>query len=114
MNLLESEALKEHKRAFPGIRLTPYQQDLMEFEVEDMDAWRATIRFWAGNGYRGESVFKMIEKYHEEIRDRVRNASNASVGKWDGSTADVIEYEACGFCGDDACLKSHADERRAA
>lgn len=65
---------------------------------------------WAGNGYRGESVFKMIEKYHEDIRERARKASSASVGKWDGD--DVIEYSACGYCGDEACLSSHADERR--
>lgn len=84
---MDTEVIKEYRKAFPTTNLTIYQQEMLEFEVHDLDAWRETIRFWGGNGYRAESVFKMIEYYKGVVNGTNRKQPNN--GK--RTDADVIE-----------------------
>lgn len=64
----ENPHIAAHKRAFPETRLTLYQMDLIEGTVKDERAWQSTIRFWAGNAFRGESVWKMLQYYEEQVQ----------------------------------------------
>ena len=78
-----------YRTAYPATQLNIFQQEMLDFEVTDVDAWKETIRFWAGNGYRGESVFKMIEYYKGVINGRHRRNAKQTYGK--RTDADVIE-----------------------
>lgn len=78
------EVIAEYKKAYPHVNLTIYQQELLEFEITDLEAWKQTIRFWAGNDYRGQSIFKMIEYYKGVI-----NGTHRQLGQ-KRTDADVI------------------------
>lgn len=62
--------LQLYRKAFPQARPTIFQMELIEGTVTDAEAWKQTITFWAGNNYRAESVFKMIEYYKEALGKR--------------------------------------------
>jgi hypothetical protein len=87
--------LEMHKKMFPNVMLNFFQMDLIEAEIQDADAWKETLYFWAGNDYRGQSVFKMIELYKQKLEDR-------SKGRWqDVGRADNINTDyKCRTCFD--------------
>lgn len=99
------EVIAEYKKAYPHVELSIYQQEMLAFEITDLDAWKQTIRFWAGNSYRGQSVFKMIEYYKQVINERIKNRTASNVGRWDGTIKD--SFPPCEYCGDEMCLTVH-------
>lgn len=46
-----------------GFTPSCYQQDLVLSRVTDLEKWEKAVEFWAGNGYRAQSVLKVIEYY---------------------------------------------------
>lgn len=108
MNLID-----EYHRAFPGVRLTIFQQEMIEGQVDDERAWRKALEFWAGNGYRPQSIFKIVDYYkgivngtNMSFQDKTKIASQ--VGKWDGEESSTPEF--CKVCGKDVCLTWHGAE----
>jgi hypothetical protein len=99
-----------YRKAFPLARPNIFQMEMIELEVTDGDAWNETLRFWLGNDYRAQSVFKMLEYYKEVIQKRPAN--RPAVGRWDGTVGE-IKQEACDICGETYCLSAHTEERRA-
>lgn len=61
-------ALTEYNRFFPHFTPNIFQQELIEDRVTDLGAWRKVLTVWAGNDYRPQSVFKMLELYDKECR----------------------------------------------
>lgn len=61
----ENEYIAAYKQTFPDARPSIFQLDLIEGTVDDIRAWRKTLIFWAGNDYRAQSVFKMLEYYKQ-------------------------------------------------
>lgn len=61
----ENVFVAEYRKAFPHVRLSLYQQEMIESQVTDFEAWQEAIMFWAGNAYRAESIFKVIEYYKQ-------------------------------------------------
>lgn len=60
---------------FPHSFPTCYQQSLLEEYVVDMDRWRRTLEFWAGNDFRAQSILKMIGYYNDlEVKDKAETA----------------------------------------
>lgn len=76
---MENEFIAEHRRAFPHVNLSIYQQEMIEYGVHDLEAWKETIRFWAGNDYRGQSIFKMIDYYNGIINGKPQTNSKSNV-----------------------------------
>jgi len=60
---------------FPQFTPSCFQQDLLESAVTDLKLWRETLTFWAGNGYRPQSIQKMISYYDELQMKRAKNGS---------------------------------------
>lgn len=56
---------------FPHGQITCYQMSLIEAMVTDMDRWRQTLEFWAGNAFRAQSVLKMID-YYDKLQPPIR------------------------------------------
>jgi hypothetical protein len=85
--------LEMHKKMFPNVMLNFFQMDLIEAEIQDADAWKETLYFWAGNDYRGQSVFKMIELYKQKLEDRNK-------GRWQdvGRPIETESYPDCSTC----------------
>lgn len=67
--------LELYVKAFPNARLNFFQMEMIEEEVKDDVIWKEAVRFWAGNNYRAESVFKVIEYYKQKLED-------ANRGRW--------------------------------
>lgn len=63
MNNLQSSPIIEYQKFFPHFTPSCYQQDLIETFVTDLDVWRETLMFWAGNDYRPQSIAKMLDYY---------------------------------------------------
>jgi hypothetical protein len=80
--------LEMHKKMFPNVMLNFFQMDLIEAEIQDADAWKETLYFWAGNDYRGQSVFKMIELYKQKLEDRNKGRWQ-DVGRYDGEITEA-------------------------
>jgi len=78
--------LEMHKKMFPNVNLNFYQMDLVEVEIDDMGAWEETLKFWASNDYRGQSIGKMIEYYNG-----VKNGSHRKPSYGKRTDTDVIE-----------------------
>ena len=90
-----------YKKICPHGQLNFYQQELIEVEVTDTEAWAETLKFWFGNGYREKSVFRMLEYYHERIAERARGRWQ-DVGRYEGTEPDS-KY-ACTKCCDERKL----------
>jgi predicted RNA-binding Zn-ribbon protein involved in translation (DUF1610 family) len=90
-------ALEMHKKMFPQVSLNFYQMDLVEVEIDDLGAWKETLKFWASNDYRGQSVGKMIDYYNKLITDRVKQNASAMVGKYIPEP-DEVTYKDCKTC----------------
>lgn len=89
---MKNQHIELHRKAFPTTRLTIFQQEMIEMEVTDAEAWKETIYFWGGNNYRGESVFRMIEYYKEVIQKRPANRVQVGV---DRSEEEHYDCPAC-------------------
>lgn len=64
IKLVESlTALDIYQQFFPQFTPSPFQQDIIEQTVTDLDRWKATVTFWAANDYRPQSIGKMLEHY---------------------------------------------------
>ena len=59
----------------PNAQLNFFQMEMIESEITDVEVWKETLKFWFGNGYRAQSVFKMIQYYNEKVEERSR-------GRW--------------------------------
>lgn len=102
-----NEALKLYNQFYPNVTPNIYQQDLIEASVNDLAAWQTTLQYWAGNDYRPQSIFKMLEYYSE----LTRKAASMRVGRSDGVTVPYAPPPPCGTCGADTCLKDHRYEQ---
>lgn len=102
-------ALEMYKQMCPNARLNFFQMDLLENEVTDLDTWKETLRWWFGNGYREQSIFKMIELYNQKLEERNRGRWQ-DVGKWNGEPANTPPDPNCAVCGQAYCLKEHRDD----
>ena len=89
--------LEMHKKMFPGASLNFYQMDLLEVEIQDEGAWKETLKFWASNDYRGQSVGKMIDYYNKLIMDRVKQNEQANVGRYIPEPEEIT-YQDCSTC----------------
>ncbi len=61
----DDPALNEYRNYFPHCTPTIFQQELILRDVENLEAWRETLEFWAGNDFRSGSILKMINYYNE-------------------------------------------------
>lgn len=90
----------------PGLRLVTAHDNFIEYYT-NLTTKKAYKLDWMLTWQKG---MKLALQW--QLADDAKNSvGKPSVGKWDGD--DVIEYSACGYCGDATCLSSHADERRA-
>lgn len=89
----------------PNAQLNFFQMEMIEAEVTDVEVWKETLKFWFGNGYRAQSVFKMIAYYNEKIEERNRGRWQ-DVGRPDAEVAFIPELP-CSSCGSDYCLRDH-------
>lgn len=64
----ENEYLQAYKQMFPEARPSIFQMELIEGTVDDLRAWRKTLIFWAGNDYRPQSIFKMLD-YYKQVKE---------------------------------------------
>lgn len=101
-----SEALTEYQRVFPLHTPTCYQQDLIEYTVTDLPAWRKALMFWASNDYRPQSIGKLLDYYSQVVRGVVKTfeVKRDTVGT---SEPTYTPPSACATCGDELCLKDH-------
>jgi hypothetical protein len=58
--------LQLYRKYFPRTPINFVQEDLMS-EVTNLEVWQKTLIEWAGNGWRGESVFKMLQMYRDKL-----------------------------------------------
>lgn len=100
--------LEMYLKICPNAQLNFFQMEMIEAEVTDIDAWKETLRFWFGNGYREKSVFRMLEYYKEVIDKR-------SQGRWQDVGRDTSESDPnyvwtppppC-QCGKEICFTDH-------
>jgi len=57
-------AVKLHQKYWPGLA-NLFQREQIAAKVDDLDRWRETLDYWKGNGYRGKSVQRQLQKYAE-------------------------------------------------
>jgi len=105
---MNNEFVDMYLKMFPGMRPTLFQMDMIEAEITDKTLWQETLRYWCGNDYRAQSVFKMIE-YYKDLKQKDRGDTR-TVGRY--QPQEYIPPPPCEFCGSDVCLSSHDDERR--
>lgn len=60
----------EYAKAFPLYTPSIFVQEQMLGNVTDRAAWTDTVRFWAMNQYRPQSVGKMLEYYDKRVKER--------------------------------------------
>lgn len=94
--------LTEYALFFPHNTPSCYQQSLIETTVTDMAAWRETLKFWAGNDYRPQSIQKMLDYYARLLEQPARPQDVGRPG-----LVVVPETAPCGTCGDAYCLRDH-------
>lgn len=80
----DNKAVEMYHETFPR-RANNIQQDLIEQTVDDLDVWGQVLEYWRGNGYRGKSVRKMLDKYEEDT------GQADPEGNFDGSWPDSLE-----------------------
>jgi len=59
--------LDVYKQYFPHFTPSPFQQDLIDNLVTNMDIWHEVLTMWAGNDFRPASIKKMIDLYDEKV-----------------------------------------------
>lgn len=77
----ENENLSFYKKAFPQARPTIFQMEMIEAQVDDPKAWQKAVIFWAGNNYRAESIFKMLDYYRQIKAGTVQTFEDTSKAK---------------------------------
>lgn len=60
-----SRMIQLYQEAFPKNSLSIPQIEMIDREVTDERRWIEALRFWSGNDYRAQSIFKLIQYYHE-------------------------------------------------
>jgi hypothetical protein len=98
MDQQQQNSVQAYQRMFPFVKLSIYQMELIEDTAQDAVAWRKTLEYWAGNDYRPQSVFKMLDYYRQVLTgvDRFgkRIKPDMTVGQ---STYTPPDYK-CGEC----------------
>lgn len=74
---VEDQRLILYRKAFLGHELTPFQKEMILYRVTCVDAWKEVLRYWAGNGYKAQSVERMCNK-HDEILEQKNHGANTS------------------------------------
>ena len=64
--------LELYKQFFPDASPSCFQMDLIG-SVTDAGVWKQTLEYWAGNGYRAQSVQRMIACYQERGFERAKS-----------------------------------------
>ena len=64
--------MEVYSAAFPHFTPSCFQQDVMIMTITDIDAWKDTVKFWALNDYRPQSIGKMLDYYAEATIKRNR------------------------------------------
>jgi hypothetical protein len=105
---MNEEALNLYRKFFPRTPLNFVQIDLIQDQVKNLSVWKSVLHEWAGNGWRGESVFKMLRMYDEK---QVRSGS-AYVGA--EREMDIQPPVPCDLCHSVLCLGGKACDDRAA
>ena len=102
--------IEAYRRVFPLVRLSIFQMEMIEASVTDFNAWQEALMFWAGNDYRGQSVFKIIEYYKEIQRGLVKNGRVLdTVGRYEPNQA-YEPVSGCSICGKDICFELHRED----
>lgn len=80
----ENDAVQAYQDVFPR-RPNHVQAEQIATKVDDLDLWRAVMRWWATNGHRAKSVGKMLNKYRQtdNAEDLYRDAPSG-----DGASGD--------------------------
>jgi len=60
----DSDAVRAYEDVFPR-QLKPRQAEEVHAKVDDIDLWRAVLKWWNMNGYRVKSVGRMLNKYRQ-------------------------------------------------
>jgi hypothetical protein len=106
---MENEFVDAYLATFRGSRPSIYQMELITMRVSDLAAWQETLRFWAGNDYRPQSIFKMCDYYDELLKQRRQKSSWQDVGRSDADRT-IDAMPACRFCGEDICFQNHRED----
>ena len=88
--LLDHPAVVLYWESFRPERLPSIgvQEKIASTVGDDVKGWRTTITFWRDNGYRAESIGKMLDRYEEEKRNvggvqRIVGGAAVQPGKYD-------------------------------
>jgi hypothetical protein len=88
---MDNEFVAEYHKVFPNASLNIFQMELIEAEIRDAEVWREAVTFWAGNGYRAQSVFKVIDYYKNLLAER--NGKGKQSGKSNvGTLRESFDY----------------------
>ncbi len=63
--VLENDFIQDFNKAFPHYSLSIYQQEIIQDRIRDGTVWHRSLKFWAGNNYRPQSVEKLCNYYDE-------------------------------------------------
>lgn len=86
--------LEMYKKMFPHATPNFFQMDMIEAEVQDADVWKETLYYWAGNDYRAQSVFKMLDCYKQKLEERNKGRWQ-DVGRYESTEP---QYADCSTC----------------
>ena len=106
---MNNEFVDMYLKMFPGMRPTLFQMDMIEAEITDKTLWQRTIIFWAGNDFRPQSIFKMVE-YYKQLKQADRSDTR-SVGRY--APQEFTPPPPCDICHEEFCFSLHEDVRRA-
>lgn len=105
----ELNPLEMYQKVFPYTHLNFVQIDQIESEVTNLEVWKSVLYEWAGNGWRPQSVFKMLRMYEEK---QIRSGA-AYVGA--ESEHSIYQPPApCERCQSTVCLGGKSCDDRAA
>jgi hypothetical protein len=102
-------AIELYKKFFPLAQPSIFQMELIEGNVTDLEVWQRTLEFWAGNDYRAQSVFKIVEYYKETHTGLVKNGRTLDTVGRPFTAQPYIPDPPCAVCGQDVCFDLHRE-----
>ena len=74
--------------------------EMIAAEIKDLRMWQEALKFWAGNNYRPQSVFKIIEYYKDLVTQGHTRMPFGHVKTDVGRNADPAPQANCEQCAD--------------
>lgn len=87
----DSESVALYREFFPNASLPPYLEDLVS-AAENIPLWREALVFWKHNGYRAQSVGKILA-YYEELKSGKHNGKPTNGKREHANTTALREWK---------------------